>query len=141
MTFDSHFILYIQGMQKTLKLLIRYLGAGTIATLVHYGLFACLLPYLGPTLSAFCAAFTGAMVAYCLSRHWVFARRHCNKGRFAITASSQILANTLIVNLLTHGGAPALFAQVVATAAVTLQGFMINHFWVFKHAISREPFQ
>lgn len=128
-------------MQKTLKLLIRYLGAGSLATLVHYVVFACLLPYLGPTPSAFCAASTGAMVTYCLSRHWVFAQRHCNKRRFAITASSQILANTLIVNLLTLGGTPALVAQLVATAAVALQGFMINHLWVFKHAISREPFQ
>ncbi|MBN2991691.1 GtrA family protein [Pseudomonas cedrina subsp. fulgida] len=128
-------------MQKILQLFIRYLGAGAIATWVHFVVFVCLLPYHGPTLSTLCAAITGAMVAYYLSRHWVFAQRDCNTGRFLITATSQVVSNTLIVNLLTHWGAPALIAQLVATAAVTLQGFTINHFWVFKHDIKREPFR
>jgi putative flippase GtrA len=128
-------------MQKILQLFIRYLGAGAIATLVHFVVFVCLLPYYGPTLSALCAATSGAVVAYCLSRHWVFAQRGCDNGRFLIMATSQVLSNTLLVNLLTHWGAPALLAQTVATAAVTLQGFTINHFWVFKHEIKREPFR
>ncbi|MBV4454235.1 MULTISPECIES: GtrA family protein [Pseudomonas] len=126
-------------MQKKLRLFIRYLGAGVIATLVHFVVFVCLLPYYGPTSSTLCAAVTGAMVAFCLSRHWVFAQRNCNSWRFLITATSQVLSNTLIVNLLTHWGAPALIAQIVATAAVTLQGVTINHLWVFKHDIKRAP--
>lgn len=126
-------------MQKILRLFIRYLSAGVIATLVHFVVFICLLPYYSPTSSTLCAAITGALVAYCLSRHWVFAQRHCNCWRFVITATSQVSCNTLIVNLLTHWGAPALSAQIVATTAVTLQGFMINHFWVFKHDIKRAP--
>lgn len=128
-------------MQKILKLFIRYLGAGVIATLFHYVVFVCLLTYYGPTPSAFCAAIAGAVVAYGLSRHWVFAQRGCNSWRFFITATGQVLSTTLIVNLLANWGAPALLAQTVATASVTIQGFTINHFWVFNHDIKREPLQ
>lgn len=128
-------------MQKVLRLFIRYLGAGFFATLVHFIVFVCLLPYYGPTPSTFCAAVTGALVAYCLSRHWVFVQRDCNRGRFFITATSQVLSNTLIVTLLTHWGVPAQLAQLMTMVAVTLQGFTINHFWVFKHDSKREPLQ
>jgi len=128
-------------MQRILSLFIRYLSAGAIATLVHYGVFVCLLRWFAPTPSTFLAASTGALIAYCLSRHWVFAQRSCNRLRFFITATSQVLTNTLMVNLLTFWGAPPLLAQVLATAAVTFQGFTINHFWVFKHDLHRKPFQ
>ncbi|MBO0491533.1 GtrA family protein [Pseudomonas sp. Marseille-Q1929] len=128
-------------MQKTLRLFIRYLGVGLIATSVHWLVFACLLGYLGPARSTFCGGFTGALVAYWLSRHWVFTQRTCKTRRFAITAASQVIANTLVVALLTQWGVPPHLAQLTAMAAVTFQGFMFNHFWVFQHDIKREPFQ
>ena len=140
-TFDSHLILYIPVMQKTLRLFIRYLGAGLIATSVHLAMFAWLLGCFGPALSTFCAGFSGALVAYWLSRHWVFARQDCNRRRFAITAACQVAANTLVVALLTQWGITPHFAQLTAMAVVTVQGFTFNHLWVFKHAIKREPFQ
>ncbi|WP_457416435.1 GtrA family protein [Pseudomonas sp. SDO524_S393] len=126
-------------MQKILQLLIRYLSAGFIATCVHFMVFVNLLPDYGPALSTFCAAITGALVAYGLSRYWVFAQRACNDRRFFITAASQVLTNTLIVALLARLGAPAQLAQLVALATVTTQGFMFNHLWVFKHDIKRTP--
>ncbi|WP_426129786.1 GtrA family protein [Pseudomonas sp. DWP1b1] len=128
-------------MQRILSLFIRYLSAGAIATLVHYAVFVCLLTSLAPTPSTFLAASTGALVAFCLSRDWVFAQRSCNKLRFLITATCQVLTNTLMVNLLTSWGAPPLLAQVLATATATFQGFTINHLWVFKHDLHRKPFQ
>ncbi|MGY2270549.1 MULTISPECIES: GtrA family protein [Pseudomonas] len=128
-------------MQRILSLFIRYLSAGAIATLVHYAVFVCLLTWFAPTPSTFVAASTGALVAFCLSRLWVFAQRSCNKLRFFMTATGQVLTNTLMVNLLVFWGIPPLLAQVLATAAVTLQGFTINHFWVFKHDLHRKPFQ
>lgn len=128
-------------MQKTLRLFIRYLGAGFIATLVHLMVFSCLLGYAGATLSTLCGVITGASVSYCLSRHWVFSLRNCNKTRFAITAAGQVTANTLVVALLTYWGTPPHLAQLTAIAAVTVQGFMFNHFWVYKHDIKRETCQ
>lgn len=120
-------------MPKTLELLIRYLGAGCIATLVHLVIFAGLLPWCGPVLSTFSAGISGAGIAYYLARRWVFAERQCNSMRFTVTAASQVASNTLIVGLLTDWGAPAYLAQLTAMAVVTAQGFTINHFWVFKH--------
>lgn len=128
-------------MQKLLRLFIRYLGAGFFATLVHLVVFVCMLPYYGPTPSAFYAAVAGALVAYCLSRHWVFGQRDCNRGRFFITATRQVLSSTLIVTLLIHWGAPAQLSQLMTMVAVTLQGFTINYLWVFKHDSKREPLQ
>ena len=128
-------------MQKILCLFIRYLGVGFIATSVHLMVFICLLGNLGPTLSALCAGFTGAFVGYWLARQWVFAQRNCNKPRFVITAASQVIANTFVVALLTQWGVVPLLAQLTAMAVVTVQGFMFNHFWVFKHDIKRKPFQ
>ncbi len=127
-------------MQKTLRLFIRYLGVGFIATSVHLAMFAWLLDGLGPATSTFCGGFSGALVAYWLSRHWVFVRQDCNRRRFAITAASQVASNTLVVALLTQWGVPPHFAQLTAMVVVTVQGFMFNHLWVFKHAIKREPF-
>lgn len=124
-------------MSKTLDLLVRYLGAGCIATLVHLAIFACLLPGCGPALSTFCAGTGGAGTAYYLNRHWVFAERQCNGLRFTLTAISQIASNTLIVGLLTDWGVPAYFAQLAAMTLVTVQGFTINLIWVFKHDLKR----
>ena len=128
-------------MQKILRLFIRYLGVGFIATSMHLLVFACLLGSLGPAISTFCGGFTGASVAYWLSRHWVFTQRDCNRRRFAITATGQVISNTLVVALLTQWGVPPHLAQLAAMAVVTLQGFVFNHFWVFRHDIKREPFQ
>ncbi|MGF6098040.1 GtrA family protein [Pseudomonas sp. 18175] len=132
-TFASRFILYISGMPKTLRLFARYLGAGTFSTLVHFMLFACLLPYQGPAFSTLYAGVAGALTAYYLSRHWVFAQRRCATSRFVITVASQLCSNIFIVAVLTKWGMHPYLAQMTATATVTVQGFTINHFWVFKH--------
>ncbi|WP_017739089.1 GtrA family protein [Pseudomonas sp. CBZ-4] len=124
-------------MPNTLELLTRYLGSGCIATLVHLVIFTCLLKGGGPVISTLCAGISGAVTAYCLNRHWVFAGRQCIGVRFAVTAASQVVANTLIVGLLTFWGVHPHLAQLTAIAAVTVQGFTINHFWVFKHDIKR----
>lgn len=124
-------------MPKTLDLLIRYLGAGCLATLVHLVIFTVLLRWFGPVLSTFCAGISGAGTSYYLARHWVFAERPCNGVRFTITAASQVASNTLIVGLLTDWDIPAFLAQLTAMAVVTAQGFTINHFWVFKHGSKR----
>jgi putative flippase GtrA len=128
-------------MQKILCLFIRYLRAGVIATSVHLMVFVCLLGNFGATLSTFCGGFTGASVSYWLSRHWVFAQRNCNRQRFAINVISQVISNTLVVALMTQREVPAHLAQLTAMAVATIQGFMFNHFWVFRHDIKREPFQ
>lgn len=128
-------------MKKILRLLIRYLSSSFIATLVHLVVFASLLRYCGPMFSTLVGGFTGALLAYGLSRRWVFAQRNCNKQRFAITAASQIAVNTLVVTLMTQWGAPPYFAQLTAMAVVTVQGFTINNFWVFKDDVNRETFQ
>lgn len=75
------------------------------------------------------------MVAYCLSRHWVFAQRRCGTLRFIAMVTSQLSSGTLIVALLTLWGVHPYLAQLAATATVTVQGFTINYFWVFKHDI------
>jgi len=126
-------------MPKTLELLTRYLGAGCIATLIHLMVFALLLPGCGPIVSTLCAGAGGAGAAYYLNRHWVFVARQCSGLRFTVTAASQVASNTLIVGLLTHGGASPYLAQLTAMAVVTAQGFTINLFWVFKHDIQRTP--
>ncbi|MCR4540779.1 GtrA family protein [Pseudomonas sp. 18.1.10] len=124
-------------MPNTLELLTRYLGAGCIATFVHLVIFTCLLAWCGPVISTLCASISGAGTAYCLARHWVFAGRQCSGVRFAVTAASQVAANTLIVGLLTHWGVQPHLAQLTALTAVTVLGFTINHLWVFKHDIKR----
>lgn len=126
-------------MPKTRGLFIRYLGAGFIATLTHLVIFACLLPWRGPTFSTFCAGATGAGIAYCLNRAWVFVERRGIGFRFAVCATTQVATSTLIVGLLAHWGMHAYLAQITAMAVVTVQGFMINHYWVFNHDIKRTP--
>lgn len=128
-------------MPNTLELLMRYLGAGCIATLVHLVIFTCLLAWCGPVLSTFCAGISGAVTGYYLNRHWVFAKRRCNDVRFAATAAGQVTSNTLIVGLLAHWGVHPYLAQLTAITAVTVLGFTINHFWVFKHDIKRSHTQ
>ena len=117
----------------------RHAGAGVAATLTHLTVFACLLPYQDAALSTFYAGITGALVAYGLAKHWVFARRPCSSLRFAFNAAGQVASNTLIVAVLVDWCAHPYFAQTVATAIVTIQGFIINHLWVFQHDIPRKP--
>ncbi|WP_395608837.1 GtrA family protein [Pseudomonas sp. B22129] len=140
MTFDSRFTLYISNMPNTLKLFARHLSAGAVATLTHFIVFAGLLPHQNATRSTFCAGIAGALVAYGLARHWVFAKRPCSDLRFVINATGQVASNTLIVTVLVDWYAHPYFAQTVATAVVTLQGFIINHLWVFQHDTPRDPF-
>lgn len=92
-------------------------------------------------IAALCAGISGALVAYCLARRWVFLKRQCNRWKFAITAISQVVSNTLIVALLVKWGVHPYVAQTAAIAAVTVQGFTINHLWVFKHDVQHEPSQ
>lgn len=128
-------------MSKTFELFTRYLGAGAISTSVHMAIFVCLLPSFGATLSTACAAITGSAVAYGLARHWVFVKRRCAGLRFFITCAVQVSSNTFVVALLSSWGTHPYLAQMLAMFFVTIQGFTINHLWVFKHDIERADFQ
>ena len=116
---------------------LRYAGAGAIGTVLHYATLIVLVQLTqAPTVAASTAgAILGALVNYALNHRFTFAseRAHVKAlPRFAAVAVAGIALNAIVMALmLSLLGAHYLSAQVVATAAVLVAGYLANRAWTF----------
>ena len=115
----------------------RYAGAGAVGTAVHYSTLIALVqtgiatPLVGSTLGAT----GGALVNYALNHRYTFGSRRAHAQalpRFAVVAAAGIVVNAAVLAaLLAVFSAHYLLAQVVATLAVLVFGFLANRQWTF----------
>ena len=125
------------GMRKFLL----YAGAGASGTLVHYATLLLLTGLPSHPLSVAWVVFAttvgavlGAGANYALNRRLVFvsSRPHFQTmPRFAAVACCGLLVNAAVVAALTATRSPLLVAQLSATAAVLVLGFLLNRRWTF----------
>jgi putative flippase GtrA len=125
-----------QGEGQTPKF-VRYAGAGAVGTAVHYSTLIALVqtgiatPLVGSTLGAT----VGALVNYALNHRYTFASRRAHAHalpRFAVVAAAGIVVNAVVLAaLIAVFSAHYLIAQVVATLAVLVFGFLANRQWTF----------
>lgn len=117
---------------------LRYAFVGAVGTAVHYATLIALVQWLAasPTLASTLGAILGGVTNYLLNYHVTFrsGASHVEASpRFLVVALLGLLVNGVLVNTLTrHLGMHYLAAQVVATLAVLLTGFVANRSWTFK---------
>jgi putative flippase GtrA len=116
---------------------VRYAGAGAIGTGAHYAVLIALvqLAGTGAVAASTVGAVAGALVNYGLNHRYTFASRRAHAQalpRFAAVALAGIALNALVLAAtLAAFDPPYLVAQVVATAAVLLAGYVANRAWTF----------
>ena len=116
---------------------IRYTGAGAVGTAAHYAVLVALVQGLqaGVVAASTAGAVAGAGINYALNHRFTFASREAHRRalpRFAVVAAAGIVLNALVVaGLLALVGPHYLVAQVVATLAVFVAGYLANRAWTF----------
>jgi len=116
---------------------IRYAGAGIIGTAAHYAVLVVLVQGLsvGAVAASTVGAVAGAGINYALNHRFTFASRELHRRalpRFAVVAAAGIVLNGLVLAaMLALVGAHYLVAQVVATLAVLVAGYLANRAWTF----------
>jgi len=116
---------------------IQYGGAGAIGTAAHFATLVTLvqLAGAGPLGASTIGAIVGAAVNYALNYRFTFASRrahHIALPRFAAIAAAGVLLNALVLSAMLALVQPHyLVAQVVATGAVLIAGFLANRKWTF----------
>jgi putative flippase GtrA len=125
-------------MSRTGQQLLGYAGVGAVGTAVHYATLVAGVAGFGvaPVVASSVGALFGALTNYGLNYRFTFrsGRAHTQAlPRFAIIAAVGLLVNAGVVDAcLRYLGFHYLVAQVVATAAVLLSGFVANRAWTFK---------
>jgi putative flippase GtrA len=115
---------------------IRYIAVGGISTGIQYVLLILLVRAFGmaPTPASSIGFALSAVVNYLLNYSFTFRsdRPHGPAAaKFAVLASTGLLINAIIMHLLVAAGVRYLIAQVCATGAVLLFGFVANSVWTF----------
>src|SRR5262252_5437188 len=116
---------------------LRYGGAGAIGTAAHFATLAALVQFAGagPVGASTVGAVVGAVISYALNYRFTFASRrahHVALPRFgAITAAGVVLNAAVLSAMLAFIRPHYLIAQVVATGAVLIAGFVANRKWTF----------
>ena len=116
---------------------IRYGGAGAIGTAAHFATLAALvqLAGAGPLGASTVGAIIGALTNYTLNYRFTFASRrahHIALPRFTAIAFLGIILNALVLSAILAFVRPHyLVAQLFATAAVLVAGFLANRKWTF----------
>jgi putative flippase GtrA len=116
---------------------LRYAGAGAIGTAAHYAVLIALvqLAGIGAVAASTVGAVAGALVNYGLNHRYTFASRKAHAHalpRFAAVALGGIALNALVLAAtLAVIGPHYLVAQVVATGAVLVAGYVANRIWTF----------
>jgi len=116
---------------------LRYAGAGGIGTAAHYAVLVALVQGMQTnTITASTAgAIAGASINYVLNHRFTFASRESHRRalpRFAAVAALGVALNALVLGaMLTLVGPHYLVAQVVATLAVLVAGYLANRAWTF----------
>ena len=116
---------------------LRYGVAGSVGTALQYVILIALVQFVAvPAVAASTVgAMAGATVNYGLNHRWTFGstRAHGHAlPRFAAVALAGLAINAIVMStMLRIAGAHYLTAQVVATCAVFLAGFLVNRSWTF----------
>jgi putative flippase GtrA len=116
---------------------IRYAGAGAVGTAVQYALLVVLVHAadVGAVAASTLGAIAGALVNYGINHQFTFAsdRAHGHAlPRFALVAVAGIALNAIVLAVMLAFVTPHyLVAQVVATGAVLVAGFILNRAWTF----------
>jgi putative flippase GtrA len=116
---------------------IRYAGAGAIGTAAHYAVLLALVQGMqaGVVAASTTGAIAGAGINYALNHRFTFASRESHRRalpRFAAVAAAGIVLNALVLaGLLALAGPHYLIAQVIATLAVLVAGYLANRAWTF----------
>lgn len=111
----------------------RYLLVGVGATALHYGVYALLLIMIRPAFAAVFGTVAGAVTAYFGNRRWTFASTRSHRRAmpaFVTTSAAMAAGNGGIVSVC----APILGpwpAQLLATGAMALAGFVSHRRWSF----------
>jgi putative flippase GtrA len=114
-----------------------YGGAGAIGTAVHFAILAALVQYVdaGAVAASTAGAIAGAIINYTLNHRFTFASRRTHRvalPRFLAVAAAGILLNAAVLAAMLAFVRPHyLVAQVVATGAVLVAGFVANRRWTF----------
>ena len=115
----------------------RYAGAGAMGTLVHYAVLVALvqLVAIGPVPASTAGAVAGAFLNYGLNHRFTFASRGAHRHalpRFVVVAVAGVGANAIVLAAaLALPGTHYLIAQLIATAAVLVGGYLANRVWTF----------
>jgi len=118
-----------------------YACAGGVGTALHYAVFILMtgavpgaITASGAVWASTAGAIVGAAANYLLNYHFTFGsvRPHRDSApRFALAAAAALAINAVTVGTLCAAGLPPLAAQVAATAAVLVGGFLLNRYWTF----------
>lgn len=118
--------------------LVRYTGAGLLATLSHYALLIAAVEWLRvpAPVAAGAGACLGAAVSYAVNRRYTFAAntRHARAvPRFVGVVILLATLNAAAVDLGTRVlGWPYLAAQVAATGVLVFAGYALHRRWSFS---------
>ena len=116
---------------------LRYAGAGLLGTALQFAVLVVLvqLGNMGAVVASTLGAIAGAVLNYGLNHQFTFAsdKSHAHAlPRFAIVALVGIALNAVVVAvMLDFVTSNYLVAQVVATGAVLVAGFLANRTWTF----------
>ena len=116
---------------------VRYAGAGVVGTAAHYAVLVALVQgaQTGVVAASTAGALVGAGINYLLNHRFTFASTESHGRalpRFVAVAAGGIALNALVVaGMLAQVGPHYLVAQVVATLAVLVAGYLANRAWTF----------
>lgn len=117
---------------------INFIGAGAIATALHYSVLLILVEIFGfnVVLSSGIGALVGGITSYILNRRFTF---HSNLPhsktlpKFFVVAGFAVLLNIALMQLFTVTfSTPYLFAQILTTGLLIVVTFGLNKLWSFK---------
>lgn len=116
---------------------VRYASAGALGTALHYAtlIFLVKAASVDPVTASTTGAVLGACLNYLLNHRYTFASGRAHRQalpRFATVAVAGIALNgAVLAATLALIGPHYLLAQVVATCAVLVVGFLANRIWTF----------
>jgi putative flippase GtrA len=116
---------------------LRYAGAGAAGTALQYAVLVVLVQFagVGAVVASTIGAIAGALVNYGLNHQFTFASDKTHGRalpRFALVAIAGIALNAIVVAaMLAFATSHYLVAQVTATGAVLVAGFLVNRAWTF----------
>ena len=116
---------------------LRYAGAGAIGTALQYAVLVALvqLANVGAVIASTVGAIAGALVNYHLNHRFTFASTKSHGHalpRFVVVAVGGIVLNAVVLaGMLAYVTSHYLVAQVAATGAVLVVGFLVNRAWTF----------
>ena len=118
--------------------LFGYACVGAIGTAVQYALLVMAVSVLGvaPVIASSVGAVFGAITNYVLNYRFTFRSSTAHSAalaKFSVVALVGLVINGAAVDTtMRFFGAHYLVAQIIATAAVLLSGFVANRLWTFK---------